>query len=160
MRRCSITTIIVAATLLGAPFIVPLFSPWSPINCREFELDLVSGQQRVTRYVYWIPLKREIRDTPASLAQGNATSDPGDREWVRTDTFGPYSQHSPHYAYHSAPHQIRMLELVWDEFDFDAEARRTTAHELLRRLKSSRSDWIGNDYLRELKELGDSASRQ
>ena len=60
--------------LLGAPFIVPLFSPWSRVNCREFELDLVSGQQRVPRYLYGIPVHRELRATAASDALCSAVT--------------------------------------------------------------------------------------
>ena len=98
--------------LLGAPFIVPLFSPWSRVNCREFELDLVSGQQRGPRYLYGIPVHRELRATAASDALGADVSDVDEAQWVRTSTFGPFTRHSPHYVYHSASYLVKRLELV------------------------------------------------
>lgn len=143
------------AALLGAPFIVPLFSPWSRINCREFELDLVSGRERVTRYLYGVPVHRELRGTAASDALGAAVSDHDEAEWVRTNTFGPFTRHSPHYVYHSASHQVKMLELVWDEFGYDADGRRETAQELLSRFRSTGSDSAGDDYIQELTKIGE-----
>ena len=142
---------------LGVPFIVPLFSPWSRINCREFELDLVSGQQRVTRYLYGIPVHRELRETAASDALGAEVSDVDEAQWVRTSTFGPFTRHSPHYVYHSASHQVKMLELVWDEFGYDADGRRETAQELLSRFRSTGSDSVGDDYIQELTKIGEQA---
>ena len=146
---------IALAALLAAPFIVPLFSPWSRINCREFELDLVSGRERVTRYLYGVPVQRELRDTAASDALGAAVSDLDEAQWVNTNTFGPFTRHSPHYIYHSASHQVKMLELIWDEFGYDAEGRRETAHELLSRFRSTGSDSVGDDYIQELTEIGE-----
>ncbi|MEP4079033.1 hypothetical protein [Haloferula sp.] len=158
MKRRRTLSIVGVAILLSLPFIVPLFSPWSHINCREFELDLASGQQRMTRYLYWIPVRSEIDDTPASLALGESTVAGAGPSWVRTSTFGPFTRHSPHYRYHSAYYQIRMLDLVWEEFGFGADGRRATAAELLRRLRIDGSDSPGSDYLNELRKSGEQGS--
>ncbi len=48
MKRRWSLIVIAVLVLLGMPLIVTIFSPWSRIHCRVFELDLVSGQQRVT----------------------------------------------------------------------------------------------------------------
>jgi hypothetical protein len=44
---------------------------------------------------------------------------PGACEWVRANTVGPPTQHSPHNTYPAAPHQLEILKLIWDEFGFD-----------------------------------------
>ena len=156
MRRTGIR--IALAAILAAPFIVPLFSPWSRINCREFELDLISGRERVTRYFYGIPVDRELTDTAASYALGVSASYLDEAQWVRTNTFGPFTRHSPHHVYHAASHQVKMLELVWEEFGYDAAKKRETAKELLNLLRSTGSDAIGDDFVRGLTRIGEQAA--
>ena len=155
MKRYRTPILIGLTALIGLPFIVPLFSPWSRINCREYELSLVSGKQRVTQYIYWVPFSQKTKDTAVSLALESLKLGEGDLSWVRTGTFGPFTEQSPHYPFHSVSHQIKMLELVWEKLDLDEAGRRDTAKELLNRLKSSGSDSIGHEYLRELTMIGE-----
>ena len=154
MTRTRTITVIGVAVLLGAPFAVPIFSPWSGINCRQYEIDIVSGQRRVSHFIYWIPIHRSISDTVVSTTLGEppVRIDP---QWRRTSTFGPFVNNSPHYVFHSAYHQTKMLELIWDEFVFDHSARRESAQELLSRWSSSNSDSSGDDYLSELTIIGE-----
>lgn len=150
LKRRWVIISIGVATLFGAPFIVPVFSPWSRINCKEYEIDLVGGQQRESRFFYWIPVHRRIEDTALSSALGEPPSDLGDPQWVHTNTFGPFTNRSPHHIFHSASHQILMLEGVWNRFAFDTKDRSKSSQELLNRWRSAGSDSIGDDYLNEL----------
>jgi hypothetical protein len=143
-RRAILLT---ASAVLGIPFVVPFFSPWSAINCRVQEIDLRSGLQRNTTYFYWLPVHRKIRDTSVSLAIGNPPSARGDSHWVRVNTFGPYARNSPHHTYHSALHQTRTLAGLWEEFELDPAARQETARRLLHEWQSSGSDSSADDYL-------------
>jgi len=154
MIRIRTIIVIGIAVLLGTPFVVPIFSPWSRINCRQYEIDIVSGQRRVTRFIYWIPFRRSISDTVVSSTLG-APPVRIEPQWRLTSTFGPFIHHSPHYAFHSAYQQIKMLELIWDDFSFDYSARRESAKELLGRWGSSNSDSAGGDYINELTEISE-----
>lgn len=142
-------------TLLGAPFLVPLFSPWSRINCRQQEIDLRSGLQRNTFFLYWIPIHRRIRDTGLSLELPPAEQKPGQHHWVPVNTFGPYVRNSPHYAYHSALHQVELLAMIWDDLHLDPTQRRETAGKLLHQWQTTGSDSSADGYLSKLTEPAD-----
>ncbi len=133
--------------LICAPFVVPLFSPWSRINCQEFEIDLVSGRKRVSRFFYGIPVRREIEDTQLSLAIRLAEESHQKARWEPVSTFGPYVHHSPHYVYHSATGQIRQLGMIWDFFEFDSAQRQATGMGLLHEWRSTGSDRTARAYL-------------
>jgi hypothetical protein len=130
--------------LLIAPFVVPVFSQYSRINCRQQEVDVLSGFRRDTRYIYWVPVNRTISETPLSGALAGCSRPTSKHQWEYVYTFGPYTRHSPHYIYHSAFSQIRQLQLIWNEFEFDAVERRESAQGLLRDWQAlQRLPWTG-----------------
>jgi hypothetical protein len=110
-------------SLLLAPFVVPVFSLWSRINCREQEIDVLSGLRRDTRYIYWIPIDRKVSETLISKALSADDPAKNSHRWEPVNTFGPYTRHSPHYIYHAAISQIRKLHLIWAEYDFGGVQR-------------------------------------
>ena len=136
-----------SAVLFGAPFVVPMFSLWSRINCREQEVDVLSGLRRDTRYIYWVPVSREVTDTPLSVARSNMPPMMIEPQWETVNTFGPYTPHSPHYIYHSAFSQIGKLQLLWTEFEFDVVKRRDSAQGLLGEWQTIHSDSSADDYI-------------
>ena len=140
----------VAATLLaGAPAAVPLFSPWSRINCVKTETDITSGRQRSTRFLYWIPVSRRIKETPLSRAvAGQAKNQPP--QWRPNHTSDPYQRHSPHHAYHSATHQILTLKMIWEATNADANERARTGQGLLHAWQSATNDRPAGEYLNRL----------
>ena len=149
MKKRLLLILLGIAVLLGAPFVVPIFSLWSRINCRDQEVDVLSGLRKDTRYIYWIPVSREIVDTPISAARPNVSSTMIEPQWESVNTFGPYARHSPHYIYHGAFSQIRQLEMLWLEFEFDVAKRRDSAQGLLREWQTTHSDYSVNAYIQE-----------
>lgn len=136
-----------AAVLACAPFVVPIFSPWSRINCREYEIDILSGRKRISRYLYGIPVQRRIEHTIISLQLPMLVSPGRTPRWQPVNTFGPYVRHSPHYIYHSATFQIRELGLIWDYHEFDTARRQSSARALLHEWQTTGSDTSADSYL-------------
>ena len=145
-------------SLLLAPFVVPFFSLWSCINCREQEIDVLSGLRRDTRYIYWIPISRKISGTlvSKSLSIDGSTKNPP--RWESVNSFGPYTRHSPHYIYHAAFSQISQLQLIWDEFQIGVAQRQASAQGLLRKWQSSGSDLTADAYLQEQMKMAEQAA--
>ena len=141
-----------------APFVVPVFSSWSRINCREQEVDVLSGRRRDTRYIYWVPVSREVTNTPLSEALSSEFLKTALPRWEPVNSFGPYNRHSPHYIYHEAFSQIRELQLIWTEFEFDAPKRRESAQGLLREWQTAGGDSSADDYLREQGKIAEGYS--
>jgi hypothetical protein len=137
------------ALLAGVPILLPLFAPWSPVNCRDVEIDLNSGKKRISRYFYGIPVRRQIVETRLSSEVSGVEST---ERWVLVSRFGPYVNHSPHYVYHSAAAQVRMLELIWEAYELDAPARQSTGKGLLREWQTTGSDSSAEGYLRRVFE--------
>jgi hypothetical protein len=144
--------------LLLAPFVVPVVSPWSRINCRVQEVDIHSGLRRDTRYLYWIPVAQKIGETSISKALSTQVSAANLENWELVNSFGPYMRHSPHHAYHSAFSQIGQLRLIWDEYHFGFEQRRASAQGLLRDWQNSGSDSTADALIQEQVKIAGQAS--
>ena len=136
--------------LFLAPIVAPIFSPWSRINCREQEIDVLSGLRQDTRFIYWLPVSQKVSGTSLSKALSVNESEARDRRWNHVNSFGPYTRHSPHYIYHSAFSQIRNLEMIWDMFEVDAAERAATAKGLLREWQTTGTDSSADAYLQEI----------
>ena len=146
--------------LIIAPFVVPVFSPWSRINCREYEIDLTYGQQRISRYLYGIPIQRRIEDTIITLQHPIPEHDRHAPRWEPVSTFGPYVHHSPHYIYHSATSQINDLALIWDYYEFDPAKRQSSARALLQEWQTTGSANSATHYLHRLAEEAEQSSNE
>lgn len=140
---------------LLAPFVVPLFSLWSCINCREQEIDVLSGLRRDSRYIYWIPISRKISGTSISKALSMDESTKNPHRWESVNSFGPYTRHSPHYIYHAAFSQINQLQLIWDEYLIGVAQRQASAQGLLREWQNSGTDSSADDYLQEQMKIAE-----
>jgi hypothetical protein len=158
MKKRHIVPVIAVTVLAGAPFMVPVFSPWSRINCEEQEIDLESGKERITKFVYWIPIQRQIGDTTLSLELSKFISTGKEPQWEPVITAGPYVKYSPHYVYHSAFNQIKVLGLNWDEFAFDSAMRQKTGLGLLHEWQVTTTDSSADDYLRNLTEKAEKSA--
>ena len=140
---------------LSAPFVVTMFSPWSRINCRQQEVDVLSGLRRDTRYIYWVPVSRNVTNTHLSDALSGEAPTTNVPRWEFVNAFGPYTRHSPHYIYHAAFNQIWQLQLIWTEFEFDAVKRRESAQGLLREWQTTGTDSSADDYLHEQMKIAE-----
>jgi hypothetical protein len=137
---------------------VPLFSPWSRINCREQEIDALSGLGQDTRYLYWIPVSRRVSGTAVSKALSVDESSTREHRCHQVNAFGPYTGHSPHYRHHSALHQVRQLELIWDFHDAGPAERAAHARDLLREWQEAGTDETADAYLQELMKGAEDAA--
>ena len=66
-------TIIILISLLAVvllPLVVPLFVPWSEINCRHQDINIKTGQARFSRILWFIKISEHVKDTP--LCAGHA----------------------------------------------------------------------------------------
>ncbi len=105
-------SIILIAVIALPPFIVPIFSPWSEINCRHEEINIKTGQARYSRYIWFICVSERVEETFISKLLNGERVEKGDiEEWQKVNTrslFGP----SPHYRFHAAYFQIGQLETL------------------------------------------------
>lgn len=129
------------------------FLPWSPINCRHEEVDILSGRIRHTRYLLFYRIENRVEDSPVTKALLHEDLPPRAPEWHRVNTFSPNGRISPHYSYHGAIAQIRELQLCWDSGKFTREARRKSARRLLLLWQQSGGDDAAKPYLRALSEI-------
>ncbi len=132
MRKLHLYTGIGILLLAASPLVVPFFSPWSGINSRLQKVDMTSGRARETRYLFWIPVRQEVRETPLSRALSGVSSAAGVARWEPVSTFGPYVRHALHHSRHHALSNIKGLELVWNTFGMDSAGRVTTGLGLLK----------------------------
>ena len=73
-----------------------------------------------------------------------------EHRWNHVNSFGPYTRHSPHYIYHSALHQVRQLELIWDMYEIEPAEREASARGLLREWQNAGTDSSADAYLHEI----------
>ncbi|WP_165073229.1 hypothetical protein [Paludisphaera rhizosphaerae] len=141
--------VLVALGAFGLSFLG--FFPWSGLNCSMLEVDLDSGRTRTTRYLFWIPVQRTIADTSFTRVL-NVDDRKGPPDWQAVNLTSPGTHHSPHFRFHGAAWQIRLLEVIWDLAETLPSVRRAQALEV-RRLWRGRGNYHGADeYLASLEE--------
>lgn len=134
--------------VIAIPAVAPFVGfQWSPINCRYQDIDLDTGRARYTTMIYWIPVSRDIKHTAISSELAEADLNVRDGSWRRVNTFSPGTGHSPHHLFHSALHQVKQLEMIWDLEDHDGQTRKTSAKEVLRLWQESNRDSGADDYI-------------
>lgn len=126
-----VTPCVVVLVLISGVFV------WSPLNCWHADIDINSGRVRRSWYLLYVQVRREIEPTWVSRA---AAQPLGPAEWHRVTTFSPGTDHSPHYAYHSALAQVVSLEQQDALVMFTPQARRQVAREALRRWQAGSAD--------------------
>lgn len=154
MKKSGILIGVVATILILPPLIVPLFIPWSEINCRHEDINIKNGQARYSRCVWFMQVSSRVEDTPLSLALGGSSLGPDDLEpWHHANTFSPGVSHSPHHRFHAALWQARMAGDLFEMLDASPERRREISANILKLWQQSGNDFEVNDYLDTL--MGD-----
>ena len=118
MKKHYIIPLVVIAALGGAPFVVPLFNPWSRINCKDQEIDWICYRMRMTRYIYWIPfhgaIENSIISRELSLTQYPVVTPRKAHahvhQWDTLRTFSQYMKSPLHHVSYAAFHKSRN----WD----------------------------------------------
>ena len=125
---------------------------WSPLNCWQYDVDIYSGRVRYKRYLLWIAVENRIEDSALTkaLRRGDLNYAP---EWHTALTGSPGVHHSPHYRYHSAIHQIEMLQMTWNASNFSKEAYRESAQHVLALWQRKQGDFEAGEYLENLYRL-------
>jgi hypothetical protein len=163
IRHLVIWTTIAIAVLAALLFVVPLFFPWSPINCRYQDVDIMTGRLRFTQYLLFCKVSERIEDSPLSKALPPdmvATAKP---DWQRVNTFSPGVHHSPHYIFHGAIGQIRMLGGIWEiskQYGLTDDLKQKTALHVLALWQHSGSYPLADDYINGLHDLTEESKRQ
>lgn len=123
----------VGAFLFSAPLLLSVFGcfPWSLINCWHNEIDIHSGRVRYTRYLAFFQIAERIDETALSRALQPEDFEFAEPHWRKAETFSPRIRHSPHYRYHSAIHQIKQLEIIWELGEFSDAEKRSSAKRVL-----------------------------
>jgi hypothetical protein len=125
---------IVALGVLLPPVAVPLFAPWSEINCRHADINIKTGQVRHTRSLWFVTVSERVEDTPLSLALHGETVDAADIEAWQRDTaisFLPWVRHSPHYVFHGAVGKAYEVETSRTLRDLEPGRRKDVARSIL-----------------------------
>lgn len=146
-------------------FVVPIFVPWSELNCRRQEVDTSTGRIRVTRYLLYCKISERIEESVISRVLPPAEVAATRPRWRTVNTFSPGTRNSPHHAYHSAFYQIRMLESIWDEaarseISGIESFRISSARHVLGLWQIDNSDSLAGQYLYRLADLIDDGDVQ
>jgi hypothetical protein len=145
---------VIAAGLLLLPLVVPLLIPWTEINCRHDDINIKTGKVRYSRYVWFVKVSEEIRDTPLSLALKGEMVDVADiPAWQRVNTLSPGTGHSPHYFFHAALYQANRFELISSLQNFSPDRKREAAKAILTSWQKSGDYWGADRYLENLEEV-------
>jgi hypothetical protein len=145
--------------LLFLAFIVPLFVPWTPLNCTTVYVDIHTGRLRHTRHLFFVLLSDRVTETLVSEALPAAVRDAAAPDWRRVVTLSPGVGHSPHYGFHGAGHQFLSFGQWWDELDAPADIRRITAERLIAIWQETDSYFRADDYLFALYRMTRELSR-
>lgn len=125
---------------------------WSPLHCWQDEIDIATGRIRHQRYLLGICISERVEDSAISRQlpppAANSLAD-----WKRVNTFSPLVYHSPHYIYHSAIHQSRELELLWQMSSFTSKAKSKSARDVVYLWQQGKSYTLAGRYIDALSKI-------
>ncbi len=138
----------VLAVLTLIPLVVPVFVPWTTLNCRSLYIDIRSGRTRFVRHLYFIPIRDEVHETSCSRSLfPNRDYPPPD--WKMDTRLSPYLRNSPHYALHGAATTMRMIDM---ESELSEEEKNTLRRQILHLWQSGKGKHEAKNLLLETAE--------
>jgi len=148
-----------SALLILPPLVVPVFSPWSDINCEHQEINIKTGQARYSRSLWFARISERTEDTALSRALGGETVNAAEMEaWHRVNTLSPGVGHSPHYRYHGALSQAKEFELLRQAYGLNEADAAKLAREVLIQWQTNGSYFAAGkllqDKMTELEQVG------
>ena len=153
IKKSWIVACVVVAGLLLPPLIVPMFVPWSAINCQQQDINIKTGQPRFSRSLWFIKVYERIADTPLSASLDGEKVDVADiKAWHRVNTFSPGLSNSPHYIFHGALHQVNEVGRLYELSFPDDDTKREIARSVLTIWQMKGSYRPADDYIRGLME--------
>ena len=149
IRQIRRWTLFGIALLIGFLFLISFqsFFAWSPINCWHEDVDIRTGKTRYSRYILYRNTKTEIKDSALSSALFPQERNGIEPDWRRVNTFSPGIHHSPHYVFHGALNQIRMMETVFEMHNFTPGQKRKLAQDILTLWQHEDGDYLVGQYL-------------
>ena len=151
MKRSWVIGAIVVAGMLLGPFIVPVFVPWSGINCEHHDINIKTGQARYSRYLWFVKVSEAVKETPLSAALEGEIVDVADIEpWQRVSTFSPGLRHSPHYTFHDALRQAGQMDVICTLLEPTPEQQRQIAETILTLWQQTGQDTGADKYIQKL----------
>lgn len=143
--------ILIAVTLFV--IVVLLIPTWSKLYCRHEDINIKTGQSRITRFLCSFQMSQQINDTPLSRALQGETIDVADiQAWHRVNTFYWGRKYSPHYIFHGAFGQAKELELILDMLNASDVQRKNATIGLLSTWQKSGNDSKAETFLNELQK--------
>jgi hypothetical protein len=147
MRHAIICGAVLIILVLVAILIIPIFAPWTPINCRHQDVDIRTGRVREMRYLLYCKMSDYIKESPISNALPKDFVENAEPEWHRVNTLSPGVHHSPHYIFHSALFQMHSLASIWNMNELPDILREKTAFHLLALWQYAGDDSLADEYL-------------
>ena len=141
--------LLVLTVALGPPLFVPYLDPWNEVNCVHHDINIVTGKQRTTRMFWYLPVSEKIEGTPLSRALAETEPAPSDA-WRRAWTDCHSQGHSPHYAYHSALHQVKVFDQLSRELEYGPARRARLARAIVHTWQRDGGDGGVDIILRQL----------
>ncbi len=132
---------------LLALLVQPVFFPWSELNCRHQDVDINSGKLKFSRYIFFIMISEKVEDSELSKVLRKSGHEFALPEWYKVNTLSPGLHNSPHYFFHGAINQIRMLSLWWELEDVPEAIQAKTAADVLALWKFSGGDSLAKYYI-------------
>lgn len=138
--------------------IIPMFFPWTEVNCSHHDVDINTGRIRISEYLFFCQVSEEFEETAVSVVFSEEAGSKTQADWRRVHTFSPGHHNSPHYIFHSATHQIRTLNDIWLLLESEGigdlkRFKKATAEHLLALWKFDDSDQLAKRYLHRLIEI-------
>ncbi len=130
--------------------------PGSRVWCRCVEVDVATGRLRQSSCFFGFTTDERVLDSFVTRVLGPERVAAATPQWQTVSVFAPGRDYSPHYVYHSASGQIKMLESICRE-ECPEDARLRAVEGLLECWREG-SDGMANVYLYALMEKALGAS--
>jgi len=140
--------LLITVVLIVAALLLP---PWSDQYARYDEINIKTGQARITLYSNFGKKTSEtIEETVLSrLIHGEVDATPVEA-WHAVNSFSRRRRCSPHYQFHGALSQVKMVEYLFESVDWDEARRREVAEHVLTLWQQDNCYHGVDDYLQEL----------
>jgi len=143
---CVLLGVVFAAVLLP-PTVSTALRRWPKLCCRYGDINIKTGQARYARYVGFVKISDEVKDTPVSLVLEGKNIDVADIEpWHRVYTSSP-GVISAHYRYHKALSQARQIDVIAELTELGPKDKRLIAENVLKLWQTERSYFPVTEYL-------------
>ncbi len=140
----------VALVLLTLFFVVPLFFPWTRLNCWHDQIDITCGRYRYQRYLLGVKVAERVEETELSGMYRDLVGEPPEPEWRLVSTRCPWYPYGPHYRYHSALWAVQTLCETFDRAKFSDEAKKAVIVDFLRLLQEDGRDGRAREHVRNV----------